>query len=106
MKAENMQKIRALCRDDALADAILAIIEEDTREHKADLARRQMDGLKRAREDGTQLGRPMIKKPRNFQRVYQAFINHELSARAASLKLNVSTGNFKRWADEVSAKTQ
>lgn len=100
MLPENQEKIRQLCGDDALAEQILRIIEEDAQCRRAELAHRQTEGLKRAREQGTQLGRPPIKRPRKFRAVYQAFCSGELSARAAAQKLGVSPGTFKRWAAE------
>ena len=56
MLPENEQRIRALCGDCELADQILSIIEDDAQLRRAELAQRQTEGLKRAREQGTQLG--------------------------------------------------
>lgn len=100
MLPENEQKIRQLCGDTTLADQILRIIEEDAQCRRSQLAQRQSEGLKRAKEQGTQLGRPPIKRPRKFRSVYLAFHSGELSARAASQKLGVSPGTFKRWVAE------
>ncbi len=84
MLPENEQKIRDLCQDSALADQILEIIAEDALMRRADLARRQTEGLQRAKEKGTALGRPMIKRPRKFRSVYQDYVDGRISARAAS----------------------
>ena len=100
MLPENEQRIRALCADDTLAEQILRIIAEDARDRRAELAHRQTEGLRRARERGTQLGRPPIKRPRKFRSVYRAFVQGEISARAASQRLGVSPGTFKRWVAE------
>ncbi len=100
MLPENEKRLRQLCQNDALADQIIELIEEDTRCRRAEIAQRQTEGLKRAREMGTQLGRPPIKRPRKFSSVYLAFSNHEISARAASQRLGVSPGTFKRWVVE------
>jgi len=100
MLPENEQKIRTLCADDGLAEQILQVVAEDDQRRRAELAQRQTEGLKRAREQGTQLGRPPIKRPRKFQSVYRAFQQGELSARAASQRLGVSPGTFKRWVAE------
>lgn len=54
MLPENEQRIRALCADNTLAEQILRIIAEDARDRRAELAHRQTEGLKRARERGTQ----------------------------------------------------
>lgn len=100
MLPENEQRIRALCADERLAEQILCIVEEDARLRRAELAQRQTEGLRRAREQGTQLGRPPIKRPRKFRSIYNAFRQGELSARAASQRLGVSPGTFKRWVAE------
>ncbi len=100
MLPENEQRLRALCQNDTLANQIMALIEADLRSRRAEIAQRQTEGLKRAREMGTQLGRPPIKRPRKFASVYLAFSNHEISARAASQRLGVSPGTFKRWVAE------
>lgn len=103
MLTENIQRIRALCPDEALAEQILNIIAEDIQAQRAELACRQTEGLRRAREQGTQLGRPPIKRPRKFSAIYQAYRNKEISARAASQRLGVSPGTFKRWVTEEEA---
>ena len=100
MLPENQAKIRALCGDDALAQQILRIVEEDAQSRRAELAQRQNEGLLRARAQGTQLGRPPLKRPRKFRAVYQDYCAGALSARAAAQKLGVSPGTFKRWVSE------
>lgn len=101
MLPENEQRLRELCQDHVLADQIIALIEDDIRTRRAEIAQRQTEGLKRAKEMGTQLGRPPIKRPRKFSSIYLAFSNHEISARAASQRLGVSPGTFKRWVAEA-----
>lgn len=103
MLQENIQRIRDLCGNEELAEQILGIIAEDNQMRRAELAQRQTEGLKRAREQGTHLGRPPIKRPRKFAAIYQAYRNNELSARAASQRLGVSPGTFKRWVAEAEA---
>ena len=83
MLPENEQRIRVLCGDCELADQILSIIEDDVQLRRAELAQRQTEGLKRAREQGTQLGRPPIKRPRKFRSIYRAFQQGEISAEEA-----------------------
>lgn len=99
MLPENEARIRQLCGD-ALAEQVLRVVEEDAQCRRVELAQRQSEGLKRAKAQGTQLGRPPIKRPRKFRAVYLAFQNGELSARAAAQKLGVSPGTFKRWTAE------
>ena len=60
MLPENEQRIRVLCGDCELADQILSIIEDDAQLRRAELAQRQTEGLKRAREQGTKLKSKMI----------------------------------------------
>ena len=100
MLPENEIKLRALIQNDAVADQILQIIQEDELAHRAELIRRQSEGLKNARERGVRLGRPPAKRPRKFQSVYNMYRAGELSARAASQMLHVSPGTFKRWITE------
>ena len=100
MLPENEQRIRVLCGDCELADQILSIIEDDAQLRRAELAQRQTEGLKRAREQGTQLGRPPIKRPRKFRSIYRAFQQGEISARAASQQLGVSPGTVTRGVAE------
>jgi DNA invertase Pin-like site-specific DNA recombinase len=102
MLPENEARIRDLCGNTVLAEQILSVIAEDTQRHQAELAFRQTEGLRRAKEQGIQLGRPPIKRPRKFKAVYQAYCNNEISARAASQQLGVSPGTFKRWVIEAS----
>ena len=70
MLLENEARLRALIKDDAAADQILEIIQQDEAARRADLVRRQSEGLQSARERGVRLGGPPAKKPRKFQSVY------------------------------------
>ena len=103
MLPENETKLYALLENDSLADQVLALIHADEAERHTKLLQRQMEGLKRARQRGVRLGRPPVKRPKNFASVYALFSQANISARTASQILKVSPGTFKRWALEEEA---
>lgn len=102
MYAEYEEKIYALLENDSLADQVLEIVRADAAAHRAELVRRQNEGLKRAKERGVRLGRPPAVRPKKFQSIYALYTGGEISARAASKALGVSAGTFRRWAQDMS----
>ena len=104
MLPEYEKRIREVCPSEGFAQQILAIIQEDEEARRAGLVARQSEGLKKARERGIQLGRPPVKRPRKFRRVYEEYRAGVLSARAAAQLLEVSPGTFKRWVTAEEAQ--
>lgn len=106
MLPENEQRIYQLLDNAALAEQVIAIINEDAAQRRAALVQRQSEGLQQARERGVRLGRPPAKRPRKFASIYVMFCQEKISARAASQMLNVSPGTFKRWVLEERGNEQ
>ena len=67
---------------------------------------RQMDGIRRAKEEGKKLGRPKIKEPETFLTIAKAWEKKEISAFDGARMCGMGTSTFYRrirsWRDRGS----
>lgn len=86
--------------DNSVSDIILDSFQYFINIEKMNNRRKQIEGIKRAKEQGIRFGRPKTIKPKNFKEVYKKWEKQELSARKAAQLLGISHVTFLTWTKE------
>lgn len=60
------------------------------------IRKRQREGIEAAKKKGKHLGRPQSDVPANFDKVYDAWMVEEITAKEAQKKLGMSSSSFYR----------
>ncbi len=89
-------RIRNVVGDEDKVQQIFAILREAEAHGKSAQSQRQQQGIANAKERGVQFGRPQMKFPRNFSKVYQKQQEGSLTITEASKILNISRQQFYR----------
>lgn len=82
----NMEQVEAIC----LAFEDCSRSEDEERKIK------QMEGIKKAREEGKQLGRPKIREPEDFISIAKTWERKEITAHEAAVRCGMGTSTFYR----------
>ena len=80
-----------------IADLVLQILSYVAQTEREFLCQRQTEGIAAAKKRGVKFGRPSKVRPENYQDVFSAWEHHEISAREAARRLNVSHTTFRTW---------
>jgi len=80
-----------------IADLVLQILSYVAQTEREFLRQRQTEGIAAAKERGVKFGRPLKVRPENYQDVYNAWEQNEISAREAARRLNVSHTTYRTW---------
>ena len=80
-----------------IADIVLQILSYCAQKERDNIRKRQAEGIAAAKARGVHFGRRPMKKPPEYDRVYQEWLQGDLSARAAAKKLHVSPQTFLNW---------
>ena len=91
------EKLKEIVVDQEQMEAICNLFESLGRLEEAERRKRQMDGIKRAKEEGKTLGRPKIKEPENFSEIVQRWEEKKITAVTAAIACNVGVSTFYRW---------
>ncbi len=83
-----------------IADLVLQILSYVAQVERENIRLRQREGIDAARERGASLGRPKIKRPRNYWSLTGSIESGEISIRKAASKLKVSRSTLRRWMIE------
>jgi len=86
--------------DSFVSDLFLQIISFAAQQERANIKRRQAEGIAYARSQGKHLGRPRIPKPLNFNEVYGQWRSGEISAEEAMVRLSLKRSTFERFVKE------
>jgi len=62
---------------------------------------RQKEGIEAAKINGVKFGRPLIDKPKNWDKITDLWLKNEMSATEAMHKLNMNRGTFYRRVKEL-----
>ena len=81
-----------------IADIVLQLLSHVAQTEREFIRQRQAEGIAAAKARGIQFGRKPLPKPQEYETVYQAWANGELSARKAGSWLGVTHQTFLKWA--------
>ena len=84
-----------------IADLVLALLSYVSESERNNIKSRQEEGIEAAKQRGIQFGRPPKPLPDNFEQIYQAWSQHEMSAEEAAKLCNFTRATFynkvKEW---------
>lgn len=80
-----------------VADLVLQILSYVAQIERENIKQRQAEGIKEAKQKGVRFGRPRLEIPKEFYKVFELWLNDEVSLREASKMLDVSHMTFSRW---------
>ena len=78
-------------------DAVLAVLQEHEAEERKRRLQRQRQGLEKAVESGTRLGRPKTPMPKSLPRIIADYKAGVISSKEAAGKLGVTLSTFYRY---------
>lgn len=90
------EKLQKIIVDPEQVDAVCLLFESMDRAEEEERRKRQMDGIKRAKEEGKRLGRPKIREPENFMCVAMTWARKEITAKEAAERCGMGTSTFYR----------
>ena len=82
---------------------LIEVLGTIAEQERLTIRNRQREGIDAARKNGKHLGRPKLIKPENWNEVYKAWKENEITARQAMRQLGVSKNIFYKWIKEFSA---
>lgn len=90
------EKLRKIIVDPKQVDAVCLLFESMDRLEEEERRKRQMDGIKRAKEEGKRLGRPKIREPEDFMSIAGRWERKEITAHEAAESCEMGTSTFYR----------
>ncbi len=94
---DTREKVEGDLTGTLISDIVLQLFSYVAQMEREMNHQRTMEGIAAAKARGVRLGRPPMKKPKNFARVKKAWENHMISEREAARRLGVSRCTFRRW---------
>lgn len=79
-----------------IQNVLIEVLSSIAEQERLTIRRRQREGIEAAKKKGKPLGRPVIKKPENFDYVYQQWKVEKITAVEAMRILNLSSSTFYR----------
>jgi DNA invertase Pin-like site-specific DNA recombinase len=86
-----------------IADLVLQILSYVAETERTNTRQRQTEGIAIAKAKGVKFGRPPKERPTRFSELCEAWMNEEVSARAAARELGITHRTFSLWALDRSA---
>ena len=86
-----------------VADLVLQILCYVAQVERENLRLRQAEGIAAAHARGVRFGRAPMPVPERFPTLWQRYLCHEISARAAASELGVSHSTFLKWGKHPKA---
>lgn len=90
------EKLRTIIADQRQVEEICVLFENLDRMEEEERRRRQMEGIRKAKEEGKKLGRPKIQEPEDFLRIAEAWEKKEISAPEAAKICGMGSSTFYR----------
>lgn len=90
------EKLQTIIADQRQVEEICVLFENLDRMEEEERRKRQMEGIRKAKEEGKKLGRPKIEEPEDFQRIAGAWERKEISAPEAAGMCGMGTSTFYR----------
>lgn len=83
-----------------ISDLTLQILAYVAQKERESIRQRQAEGIAAAKARNVKFGRHPISKPAEYEQVYQAWRNKDISARKAAAMLSISHSTFLKWTKE------
>ena len=103
MKGGKKQKLKAWLKplteivgDENTAVKVLSFIEEQERQEREQRREIQIEGIRLAKENGVNLGRPRKILPENYEKIYKDFMGKYITAKQAAKYCGVGLSTFYR----------
>ncbi len=88
---------------DMVNNILIEVLGTIAEQERQTIRKRQREGIDVAKSKGKHLGRPKTNRPDNWDEVYTAWRNNEITAREAMKRLGVSKNVFYAWVAQISA---
>lgn len=88
---------------DMVNNILIEVLGTIAEQERQTIRKRQREGINAAKSKGKHLGRPKTKLPNNWNDVYAAWKNNEITAREAMKRLGVTKNVFYNWVAQFSA---
>lgn len=83
-----------------IADLVLQILSYVAQIERENIRQRQREGIDAAMKRGVKFGRPKREKPEEFEKIYQLYMEGNISIRGAAKELHVGHDTFMKWTHE------
>lgn len=87
---------------DMVNNILIEVLGTIAEQERQTIRKRQREGIDAAKSKGKYLGRPKTKLPNNWNDVYAAWKNNEITAREAMKQLGVTKNVFYNWVAQFS----
>ena len=81
---------------DMITNILIEVLASIAEQERLTIRKRQSEGIAAAKKKGKHLGRPRIQIPVEFEDVYKAWKNGEITAKEAMRQLKMSSSTFYR----------
>ena len=81
---------------DMIQNILIEVLASMAEQERLMIRKRQREGIEAAKKKGKHLGRPQSDVPANFDKVYDAWMVEEITAKEAQKKLGMSSSSFYR----------
>lgn len=88
---------------DMVNNILIEVLGTIAEQERQTIRKRQREGIDAAKSKGKHLGRPKTTRPDNWNEVYLAWKDNEITAREAMKRLGVSKNVFYAWVAQISA---
>ena len=85
---------------DMIQNILIEVLASMAEQERLMIRKRQREGIEAAKKKGKHLGRPPLKVPDNFEQVYEAWMQEEITAKAAQRELDISSSSFYRLVEQ------
>ena len=82
--------------DASKIEDVMRLLEQIERWKKSKIVEKQKEGIKKARDKGVALGRPVLEVPDNFDEILLSWSNGELTAQTAARMCGIGVSTFYR----------
>ncbi|MER0123925.1 recombinase family protein [Streptococcus sp. ZJ93] len=80
-----------------ISDLCLQVLSYVAQVERENIKQRQLEGIKEAKKKGVKFGRPIKRRPPNFDQIMKQLETSEITIQTASEKLGISKSTCYRW---------
>ena len=92
-----------LFRSDMVNNILIEVLGTIAEQERETIRKRQREGIDAAKGKGKHLGRPKTELPNNWNDIFMAWRNKQITAKEAMKRLGVSKNVFYNWVSQFSA---